>query len=200
VNGTPTQVVPGGSDTINLVEQFPGQTMKYANVTVINLSRLATLVFAIALSVTACRDAPQDKAMGLEQTAASSASTAMPLVTVYKSKTCGCCTEWVSYLREEGFQVTAIDHEDMDAMKVALGLPKPELKSCHTAVVDDYLIEGHIPASDITRLLDERPADIKGLTAPGMPMYSPGMASREPKDYAVLSFTADGATKVYSQY
>jgi len=121
-------------------------------------------------------------------------------ITVYKSPTCGCCKDWVTYLEEEGFKVTAIDHDDVDAIKVKYGLPDPKLKSCHTAIVEDYLVEGHVPASDIKRLLKTRPANIKGLSAPGMPMMSPGMASRTPKDYAVLSFTESGETAVYSQY
>ncbi len=121
-------------------------------------------------------------------------------ITVYKSPTCGCCKEWVTYLEEEGFKVTAIDHDDVDSIKVKYGLPDPGLKSCHTAIVDDYLVEGHVPASDIERLLKEKPTDIKGLSAPGMPMMSPGMGSRTPKDYAVLSFTESGDIAVYSQY
>ena len=121
-------------------------------------------------------------------------------ITVYKSPTCGCCKEWVTYLEEEGFKVTAIDSDDVDAIKLKYGLPDPKLNSCHTAIVDDYIIEGHVPASDIERLLKTRPTNIKGLSAPGMPMMSPGMASRTPKDYAVLSFTESGETAVYSQY
>ena len=122
-------------------------------------------------------------------------------ITVYKSPTCGCCKEWVTYLKEEGFnKVTAVDHDDVDAIKAKFGLPDPKLKSCHTAIVDGYIIEGHVPASDIERLLSTKPTNIKGLSAPGMPMMSPGMASRTPKDYAVLSFTESGETDVYSQY
>jgi len=121
-------------------------------------------------------------------------------ITVYKSPTCGCCKDWVTYLEEEGFKVTAIDHDDVDTIKVKYGLPDPKLKSCHTAIVDGYLVEGHVPASDIERLLSERPTNIKGLSAPGMPMMSPGMASRTPKDYDVLSFTENGETAVYSRY
>lgn len=122
-------------------------------------------------------------------------------IAVYKSPTCGCCKEWVTYLKEEGFnKVTAIDHDDVDAIKAKFGLPDPKLKSCHTAIVDGYIIEGHVPASDIERLLSTKPSNIKGLSAPGMPMMSPGMASRTPKDYAVLSFTESGETEVYSQY
>ena len=121
-------------------------------------------------------------------------------ITVYKSPTCGCCKEWVTYLQEEGFNVTAIDHDDVDSIKVKYGLTDPKLKSCHTAIVDGYIVEGHVPASDIERLLRTRPKNIKGLSAPGMPMMSPGMASRTPKDYDVLSFTESGDTTVYSQY
>jgi len=110
-------------------------------------------------------------------------------ITVYKSPTCGCCKDWVTYLEEEGFNVTAIDHDDVDTIKVKYGLPDPKLKSCHTAIVEGY-----------QRLLSTRPTNIKGLSAPGMPMMSPGMASRTPKDYAVLSFTESGETAVYSQY
>ena len=121
-------------------------------------------------------------------------------MTVYKSPTCGCCKEWVTYLEEEGFKVTAIDHDDVDSIKVKLGLSDPKLKSCHTAVIDGYIVEGHVPASDIEKLLRTRPTNIKGLSAPGMPMMSPGMGSRTPKNYAVLSFTESGETAVYSQY
>jgi len=121
-------------------------------------------------------------------------------ITVYKSPTCGCCKDWVTYLEDEGFEVTAIDHDDVDSIKVKFGLTDPKLKSCHTAIVEGYLVEGHVPASDIEKLLRTRPTHIKGLSAPGMPMMSPGMASRTPKDYAVLSFTESGETAVYSQY
>lgn len=122
------------------------------------------------------------------------------VITVYKSPTCGCCQEWVTYLEEEGFTVTAINHDDVDSIKAKHGLQDPRLKSCHTALVDGYIVEGHVPASDIERLLNDRPTNIKGLTAPGMPMMSPGMASRTPKDYDVLSFTESGEIAVYSRY
>jgi len=121
-------------------------------------------------------------------------------MTVYKSPTCGCCAAWVDYLDEEGFSVTSVNSDDMDSVKAKFGLPSSKLASCHTALIGDYLIEGHVPASDIKKLLAERPEDIKGLTAPGMPALSPGMGSREPKDYDVLSFTATGDTAVYSSY
>ncbi|OED38571.1 hypothetical protein AB833_19260 [Chromatiales bacterium (ex Bugula neritina AB1)] len=121
-------------------------------------------------------------------------------ITVYKSPSCGCCAAWVTYLEEEGFSVTSINSEDMDSVKTKFGLPSQSLASCHTALAGDYLIEGHVPASDIKKLLAEKPKAIKGLTAPGMPALSPGMGSRDPKDYDVLSFTSTGKTAIYSSY
>lgn len=122
-----------------------------------------------------------------------------PLITVYKSATCGCCKKWVSYLEQEGFEVNSINHDDVDSIKTQNGLTDPSLKSCHTALVDGYIIEGHVPVSDIKRLLSEQPKAV-GLTAPGMPMMSPGMNSIEPKDYDVLLFQKDGTQQVYSSY
>ena len=87
----------------------------------------------------------------------------------------------------------------MDAIKENLGVNDSHLKSCHTAVVEGYVVEGHVPVADIERLLKEKPP-IAGLTAPGMPMYSPGMASIEPKNYDVLSFDHEGNVEVYSRY
>ena len=153
------------------------------------------LILALGLSLTAC----SDKSSIIDPSVLS-VSDAERHLTVYKSATCGCCSAWVSYLEEEGFSVTAIDHENMDSLKSELGLTNNELKSCHTAVIGDYLIEGHVPASDILRLITEKPVNIIGLTAPGMPLMSPGMSSRIPKDYAVLSFTGNGDSSIYSQY
>lgn len=121
-------------------------------------------------------------------------------ITVYKSPTCGCCKEWVTYLEEEGFSVSAIDHDNVDQIKIDHGLPSASLRSCHTAIVDGYIVEGHVPASDILRLLDEKPEGVLGISAPGMPMMSPGMGSREPKDYDVVSFTKNGEIANFSQY
>lgn len=141
---------------------------------------------------------PQDVASSADKSVLDSDN---PLqMTVFKSLTCGCCAAWVDYLEEEGFSVTSVDRDDMESVKTQLGLPSSKLASCHTATIGDYLIEGHVPASDIKKLLAEKAEDIKGLTAPGMPALSPGMGSREPKDYDVLSFTSTGETDVYSSY
>lgn len=122
-----------------------------------------------------------------------------PLMVVHKSPTCGCCQAWVDYIEKSGFTVETHDHEDMDSIKSELGLHDPSLKSCHTAVIDGYLIEGHVPVSDIKRLLEERPTAL-GLTAPGMPMLSPGMGSEDPQDYDVLLIDKENKSSVFSSY
>lgn len=119
-------------------------------------------------------------------------------ITVYKSPSCGCCAGWSEYLRQNGFRVSVVDQYDLSGVRARHGI-RPELQSCHTAVIDGYVIEGHVPADDIWRLLSERP-DATGLTAPGMPMMSPGMQSIEPKGYDVLLFGPDAKTSVYSRY
>lgn len=120
-------------------------------------------------------------------------------ITVYKSATCGCCQGWVDYLKTQGFRVESHDVENLDEIKAQNGLTDGRLKSCHTAIVDGYVVEGHVPADDIRRLLAQRP-DIVGITAPGMPSMSPGMNSLEPKGYDVLSFDARGKIEVFSRY
>lgn len=127
------------------------------------------------------------------------AESTRPEVVVYKSATCGCCKDWVAYLEDEGFEVSTFDHDDLDSVKAEHGLTAPALKSCHTALVDGYVIEGHVPVGDIDRLLAERP-DVAGLTAPGMPMNSPGMGSLVPRDYDVLAFKKDGSSRIFSSY
>jgi len=119
-------------------------------------------------------------------------------ITVYKSPTCGCCTKWIKYLQANGFKVEAIDLQDMSAVKVEAGISR-QLASCHTAKVGGYVVEGHVPADDIKRLLKERP-DVVGLTVPGMPMGSPGMEGHREDNYDVLTFTRTGETSVFSRY
>ena len=128
-----------------------------------------------------------------------SAFSAEPTITVWKSASCGCCQRWVDYLQDDGFEVTAHNVDDVVSIKQKLGITNPALYSCHTAKVGGYIIEGHVPASDIRRLLDERPK-LMGLAAPGMPQMSPGMLSIEPKGYDVLQFNAKLETSVFSSY
>ena len=122
-----------------------------------------------------------------------------PTITVWKSASCGCCQRWVDYLQDDGFEVTAHNVDDVVSIKHKLGMTNPALYSCHTAKVGGYIIEGHVPASDIRRLLDERPK-LMGLAAPGMPQMSPGMLSIEPKGYDVLQFSRKQETSVFSSY
>jgi len=123
---------------------------------------------------------------------------ASPNVEVYKSPTCGCCGEWVKHMRANGFSVTVSDVADVDAFRAKAGVPAP-LAACHTALVDGYVVQGHVPAADVRKLLAERPKAL-GLAVPGMPASAPGMDSSRPSPYQVLLFQADGATRVYHAY
>jgi hypothetical protein len=121
-----------------------------------------------------------------------------PAVKVYKSPTCGCCGKWVTHLQNAGFEVSAEDVADVGVYKQEYGLPR-QLASCHTAIVGGYVVEGHVPAEDVQRLLTEQP-DIVGIAVPGMPMGSPGMESPNPENYATLVFTANGDVSVWAQH
>lgn len=139
--------------------------------------------------------------LGLAGRAASAlpVSDAAPGVKVYKSPTCGCCGQWVAHLRDHGFEVEVEDVADVDAVKRREGVP-PALASCHTALVGGYVVEGHVPADDVTRLLAERPEAL-GIAAPGMPVGSPGMEMGAWKDpYDVVLFGRDGARRVFARH
>jgi len=114
-----------------------------------------------------------------------------PLITVYKTPDCGCCVKWVEYLRKEGFEVKAINRNDLAPIKQRAGVPSA-MSACHTALVDGYVIEGHVPAQAIRKLLQERPNTV-GLAVPGMPANSPGMGEMDGK---LQTYTLEG--KLYS--
>ncbi len=122
------------------------------------------------------------------------------VVDVYKTATCGCCAKWVEHMRAAKFQtkVTDLSHEELDKVKAKHGVP-PRLNSCHTALVGGYVVEGHIPADNVKRLLKERPAVI-GLAVPGMPTGSPGMEvpGAVTPPYSVLSFDKQGRLQVFA--
>jgi hypothetical protein len=121
-------------------------------------------------------------------------------VEVYKDPTCGCCSKWIDHLRSHGFTVRATDSATMDEIKTARGVPR-QARSCHTAVVGGYVVEGHVPAADIQRLLKERPA-IAGLAVPGMPIGSPGMEvpGMKAQSFDVIAFGKDGSTRVFASH
>ena len=122
-----------------------------------------------------------------------------PLVVVHRSPTCGCCMNWVAHLRDAGFEVEVRNEADMRAVKTRLGVPD-DMRSCHTAEVDGYFVEGHVPAADIKRLLAERPS-AQGLAVPGMPLGSPGMEhpAGHVQPYDVMLVDADG-NRVHSSH
>ncbi len=119
-------------------------------------------------------------------------------ITVYKSATCGCCKKWVTHLQDNGYTVKAINVADINTIKKEQGVPG-HLSSCHTALVDGYVIEGHVPAADIKRLLVERPKT-KGIAVPGMPMGSPGMKGSRKDNYNVVTFNGNGTTGVFERH
>ncbi|MBS1158683.1 MAG: hypothetical protein H6R15_1102 [Proteobacteria bacterium] len=119
-------------------------------------------------------------------------------VEVFKSPYCGCCEKWVEHLQKNRFTVNAHNVNDVPAARKRLGMPE-RVASCHTARVGGYLIEGHVPAADIQRLLKEKPKAV-GLAAPGMPQGSPGMETATPVPYQTLLVQADGSTTVFAKH
>ena len=132
--------------------------------------------------------------------AAQTARATQTAMEVFKTSTCGCCGKWVEHMRAAGFAVTFtdIDQAELDRVKAKHGVAR-ELHSCHTALVDGYVIEGHVPASEVRRLLTERPK-VAGLAVPGMPLGSPGMevSGVKAQPYDVLSFQKNGGSRVFS--
>ncbi|MCC2113688.1 MAG: DUF411 domain-containing protein [Hyphomicrobiales bacterium] len=119
-------------------------------------------------------------------------------MTVWKSPWCGCCGNWVKHMEEAGFTVEVREIEDLDIVKRQAGIPE-KLQSCHTATVGGYIVEGHVPASDVKRLLQEQPK-VGGLAVPGMPSGSPGMEDGSHDPYEVLTFSRNGDTTVFNRY
>jgi hypothetical protein len=121
-----------------------------------------------------------------------------PVIEVYKSKTCGCCGKWVEHLKQHGFSVRTTDVENVSDIKEKYKVPS-KLGSCHTGLVDGYVIEGHVPATDVLRLLQERPK-VVGIAVPGMPMGSPGMEGPRAEAYEVVSFDQKNDVRVFSSH
>ena len=122
-----------------------------------------------------------------------------PTMTIYKTPECGCCQKWVLHVAAAGFKPAVNDVQDIDAIKRRYGVPEA-LHSCHTALVGGYVIEGHVPAADVRRLLKERPK-VKGIAVGGMPAGSPGMEVPGRQDrYDVMAFLADGTTRRFASH
>lgn len=119
------------------------------------------------------------------------------VVTVYKSPTCGCCSLWVDHMKEAGFQVRTVDMDDITEVKQAGGVPI-RLRTCHTALVDNYVIEGHVPADLVKKLLADKP-EVAGIAVPGMPIGSPGMEGAPKAPYDVLLFDKSGKITLFAK-
>ncbi len=128
----------------------------------------------------------------------SPSQSAGPLVTVFKNPSCGCCGKWVEHLRANGFTVKVQEVNDTSAYEKQYRVPR-SMVSCHTAVVNSYTIEGHVPAAEIKRLLSERPKAV-GLAVPGMPVGSPGMEAAHSDAYSVFVFDESGQSSIYAHY
>ena len=147
---------------------------------------LAISFVALALTTAAVRITPPD------------VPAKKPVITVYKDPSCGCCKNWIEHLIKHGYRVDAKDTPQMTEIKRTLGVPAT-LTACHTGMVNGYLIEGHVPAADIDRLLAQKPK-IAGLAVPGMPMGSPGMEGARAQRYQVLAFDKKGKTTVFANH
>jgi hypothetical protein len=153
-------------------------------------SMLAFSVTALAIGTAVFTSQPRDLSASEE--------VSPPVeVTVYKSPTCGCCSKWVDHMTASGFKVTAHDTSDMPSVKTKLGVPDA-MASCHTSVVAGYVIEGHVPAADIQRLLRDKPK-VSGLAVPGMVTGSPGMEGARSDPYNVIAFV-EGKTSVFARH
>ncbi len=120
---------------------------------------------------------------------------------IFKSATCDCCSKWMAHMHQSGFKLEPKEmaNKDLHRFKVHLGL-KPGQSACHTALIEGYVIEGHVPAEDVKRLIEEKP-DAVGLAVPGMPIGSPGMEDGDRKEpYEVLLIKKDGSTEVFARH
>lgn len=161
-----------------------------------HLNRLAAAVLAVAVIAANVVAYAQPKAQ--TKTPAGKTAAARTPVTVYKTPTCGCCGKWVEHMDAQGYACAVSNLPDLSTIKVKYGVPA-NLQSCHTSIVGGYVIEGHVPAEDIRRLLREKPA-IVGLAAPGMPAASPGMDVPNSPGYDVIAFEKDGRQRVYASH
>lgn len=118
-------------------------------------------------------------------------------ITVHKTPSCDCCNRWIAHLRENGFKLSVVSVPSTRPIRDRVGVPQ-RLGSCHTAVIGDYWVEGHVPADLIQRLLTEQPDNIRGISVPGMPIGTPGMEGPNPVAYDVLAYGSNGQTTVYA--
>lgn len=175
------------------------------NMRIFSLLMLAAL--ALACSRGTERDATPARSAAGATTAVPAAANATPAasppaatyaMTVYKQPTCGCCSKWEDHMRANGFVITSVPVSDLDAVKREHSIA-PQFQSCHTGIVDGYIVEGHVPAADVRRLLTEKPK-IRGIAAPGMPRGSPGMEGVFRDAYEVVTLEASGSSQLFARH
>ena len=158
----------------------------------IMIKRSVILFVLPFLILSACTTTPDEQAGAVNDSG--------KFIEVYRSPTWGCCGDWITYVEKNGYTVAVKDTNDLSAVKAQYKVP-PTLQSCHTAIVDGYIIEGHVPIEDIERLLADKP-EITGLAVPGMPIGSPGMevAGAESQPFDVIAFDKSGNMEVFASY
>lgn len=151
---------------------------------------LTPLLLSLVLFVPAHADDPDSTARPVRDAIA---------LTMHKNPGCGCCDLWAEHLRASGFTVESIEDPRIIEFKNEHGIPGP-LMSCHTAVIDGYFVEGHVPAGDILRLLKEKPEHVTGIAVPGMPLGSPGMEHPRPQDFNTIALLSNGDAYVFESH
>ena len=163
-------------------------------------SFVASFAASTAVALVGCGQARNGNATdtGAAQSDSVLPTAASAAMTVYRDPSCGCCTAWAEIARNAGYEVEVIDHPEMPAIKQQYGVPD-ELLSCHTTIVGGYAVEGHVPLEDVQRLLEDKPAGIRGIAVAGMPLGAPGMevpgATKQP--FQVMAFDARGRSSVF---
>jgi len=163
---------------------------------------LSLLILVVILAACSTSNTSQSTESQVSQNPVQEASSPqLPTkIVVYKSPTCGCCGEWTKHMEENGFDVEVKDVSDLASVKTRFNVPN-NLQSCHTALIGDYVIEGHVPAIEVQRLLQQHPENVVGLAVPGMPSGAPGMNYGSPSQpYEVIAFDDGGGTEVFASY
>ncbi|AZT82227.1 DUF411 domain-containing protein [Marinobacter sp. NP-4(2019)] len=160
---------------------------------------LYTSVAAIVLAAGAATLAIQTGEPAKSSTPVASTGEAGPAITIYKSPNCSCCQSWAEHLDANGFEASIVETDNLNEVKQTHGVPR-EMASCHTALIGDLVIEGHVPANDIVAYLDNPELNTIGLSVPGMPHGTPGMETGRKDDYQVFAFSANGQQRVFREH
>lgn len=156
---------------------------------------VATIVLAAGVATLAIQaNEPNESS-----TSMAAAGTSGPAITVYKSPNCGCCQDWAEHLDAHGFETTIVETDNLNEIKQQYDVPR-DMASCHTALIGDLVIEGHVPADDIVAYLENPHFNTVGLSVPGMPHGTPGMETGRKDDYQVIAFNANGQQSVFREH